>query len=49
MLRISIDLMKENGSSWQRKKRRYVAQTITFAECADDIALQANTLAKAKT
>ena len=46
MLRMSIDLMKENGFTLTKaRSRRYPERTITDAGHADDIALLANTLA----
>ena len=39
--------MKENGFKLTKERsRRYPAQTITYADYADDIALLANTLAQ---
>ena len=47
VLRSSIDLMKENGFKVAKERSRsYPAQTITDADYADDIALNANALAK---
>ena len=44
MLRMSIDLMKENGFKLAKERsRRYSAQTITDADYTDDIAFLANT------
>ena len=42
--------MKENGFKLRKERsRRYPAQTITDADYADDIALQANAAAQAET
>ena len=41
--------MKENDSKLTKKRRRYLAQTITDADYADDIALLANTPTLAET
>ena len=50
VLRTSIDIMKDNGFKLVKERsRRYLAQTITDAEYADDIALLANTPAAAET
>ena len=50
VLRTSIDLMKENGFKLAKKRSwRYPAQTIIEADYADDIALLANTPAKAES
>ena len=48
VLRMSIDLMKENCFKLA-KERRYAAQTITCADYTNDIVLQPNTPARAKT
>ena len=49
MLRTSIDLMKENGFKLAKERtRRYLAQTLTDANYADDIAHLANTPAQAE-
>ena len=49
LLRTSIDLMEENGLTLAKaRSRRYLAQTITDADYADDIALLANTPAQAE-
>ena len=49
-LRTSIDKMKDNGFKLAKKKsRRYPTQTITDVDYADDIAILANTPAKAET
>ena len=49
-LRTSIDLMKENGFKLAKERsRRYPAHIITDADCADDIALLANTPAQAES
>ena len=46
----SIDLMKENGFTLTKaRRRRYPAQTITDADYTGDIALLANTLAQVKS
>ena len=43
-------MMKDNGLKLAKERsRRYSAQTITDADYADDIALQADTLAQAET
>ena len=50
MLRMSIDLMKENSFKLAKERsRRYPTQTITDVNYADDIVLLANTLAQAKS
>ena len=50
VLWMSIDLMKENGFTLKKERSRwYSAQTLTDADYADDIALQANTPIKAKS
>ena len=50
VLRKSIDKMKDNGFKLAKERsRRYSTQTITGADCADDIALLANTPAQAET
>ena len=50
VLRTSTDKMKYNRLKLTRERSRsYSAQTITDADCADDIALLANTPAQAKT
>ena len=50
VLRTSIDLMKENGFKLAKERnRRYPAQTITDVDYTDELALQANTPALAKT
>ena len=50
VLRMSIDLMKENGFTLAKvRSKRYPAQTITGADYADDIPLLANTPARRKT
>ena len=50
VLRTSIDKTKENGLKLTKERsRRYPAKTITDANYADDIVLQANTPAKAET
>ena len=44
MLRTSIDLMKENGFKLAKERsRRYLTQTITDVDYANDIPLLANT------
>ena len=42
----SIDLIKENGFTWNR---RYLAETITDADDSDDLALLANTPTQTKS
>ena len=50
VLRTSIYLIKENGFKLAKERsRRYPAKIITDADYTDDIALQANTPAQAKT
>ena len=50
VLRTSIDKIRENCFELKKKRsRRYPAKTITDAEYADDIALQANTPNQAET
>ena len=50
VLRMSIDKMKDNGFKLAKERsRRYLAQTIIDADCADDIALLANTPTQAET
>ena len=50
ILRTSIDKIKENGFKLTKERsRRYPAKTITDANYIDDIALQANVPAQAKT
>ena len=50
VLRISIDKMKDNGFKLiKERNRRYPSHTITDMDYADDIALLANTPAKAET
>ena len=50
MIRMSIDLMKENGSKLAKERsRRYLAQMITDVDYTDDRAVLANTSAQAKT
>ena len=49
VLRTSIDKMKDNGFKLTKESRRYLAQTITEADYADDIALLANTPTKAES
>ena len=50
VLRISIDLTKENGFKLAKERSwRYPTQTIMDANDADDIALLANTPARAET
>ena len=49
-LRMSIDLIKENGFKLAKERsRRYPAQTITDADYVNDIELIANTPAQAKS
>ena len=50
VLRMSIDLMKENSFKLAKERsRRYPAHTITDMDYADDIVLLANTPAQAET
>ena len=50
VLRISIDKIRENGFELTKKRsRRYPAKTITDADCADVIAILANTPNQAET
>ena len=50
VLRTSIDLMKENLFKLAKEKsRRYLAQTITNTDYADDIALLENSSAQAES
>ena len=50
VIRTSIDRMKENSFKLTKERsRRYSTKTITDADYADDIALQGNRPAKAKT
>ena len=50
LLRTTIDKMKDNGFKLTKERsRRYLAHTITDEDCADDIALLANTPAQAET
>ena len=50
VLRTSIDKMKDNGFKLTKQRsRRYPAQTITDADYADNLALLANTSARAET
>ena len=50
MLRTSIEKMKENGFKLTKERsRRYPAKTITDADYADGIVLQANAPAQAET
>ena len=50
VLRTSIDLMKENGFMLAKERsRRYLAQTITDMDYADDIVLLAYTPAQAES
>ena len=49
MLRTSIDKIRENGFELKKKRRRYLAKTITDANSTDDIALLANTPNQAET
>ena len=49
VLRISIDIMKDNGSKLAKERsRRYPTQTIMDSAYADDIVLLANTPAQAE-
>ena len=48
--RTSIDLMKENGFKLAKERsKRFLAQTITDTDYADDIALLANSLVQAES
>ena len=50
VLRTSIDKMKDNGFKLTKQRsRRYLAQTITDADYADDITLLANTPTQPET
>ena len=50
MLRMSVDLMKENGFKLAKERnRRHPAQTITDVNHTDDIVLLANTPVQAKS
>ena len=50
MFRATIDNIRENGFLLTKKRSRsYPAKAITDADCADDIALQANTPNQAET
>ena len=50
VLRTSIDKMKDNGFKLAKERsRRYPAQTITYADYADDITLLANIPAQAES
>ena len=49
VLQTSVDLMKENGFTLAKERRRYPARTIPGADYADDIALLANTPAQAQS
>ena len=50
VLRTSIDSMKENRLTLEKaRSRRYLAQTITYADYADDITFLANTLTQANS
>ena len=50
VLKTSIHTIRQNGSELTKKRsRRYPAKTITDADYADDIALQANTANQAET
>ena len=50
MLRMSIDIMKDNGFKLAKERnRRYPTQIITDADYTDDIPLLANTPAQAET
>ena len=50
ILRTSIDKIRKNGFELTKKRsRRYPAKTITDADYADDIAIQANTPDQAET
>ena len=49
VLRMSIDKIRENGFELAKKSRKYPAKTITDADYADNIALQAYTPNQAET
>ena len=50
VLRTSIDLMKENGFTLEKaSSKRYPAQTITYVDYADDIAILAYTPVQAES
>ena len=50
ILWISIHLIKENGFTLKKtRSRQYLAETMTDADYADDLALLANTSAKVKS
>ena len=50
MLRTSIDLMKEKGFKLAKERnKRYLAQTITDVDYADDIALLENSPAQTES
>ena len=50
VLRTSIDKIRENGFELTKKRsKRYPAKTITDADYADDLVLQANTPNQAET
>ena len=50
MLRMTIDLIKENGFKLAKERsRRYPAQTITDADYTDDITLLANSPTQAES
>ena len=50
VFRTSTDLMKDNGFKLAKERsRRYIAQTITDADYADDTAILANAPAQAET
>ena len=49
VLRTSIDKIRENGFELTKRSRRYPAKTITDADYADDLTIQANTPNQAET
>ena len=50
VLRMSIDLMKENGLKMAKERsKRYPIQTITDMDCTNDIALMVNTPTQVET
>ena len=50
MLRMSLDLMKENGFNLAKERsRRYTAQSITDVDYADDIVLLASSPSQVKS
>ena len=49
VLQTLIDLMKENGLTLEKARSRHSARTIMDTDHADDIVLQSNTAAQAKS